>query len=79
MTVTALKPDLVICDSDFVNIYDLTVPFESNINGRHTYKTNKYAHFLSDISVVKPSVEAFEIGARPRQQKVYFIHTQIHP
>ena len=64
LTVTALKPDIVICDSESVNIYELTVPFESNISGRHTYKMNKYAHFLSDISVLTPSLEAFEIGAR---------------
>ena len=64
MTITSLKPDIVIIDEESrsVMIVELTVPFETNINKRHTDKSNKYAHFLSDITTYKPSVTAFEVG-----------------
>ena len=66
MTVTNLKPDIVIIDEKkkTVNIVELTVPFEHNIKVRNIYKTNKYAHFLSDISSHTPTLTAFEVGCR---------------
>ena len=64
LTVTNLRPDIVIIDNNTVNLFELTVPFETNINKRHTEKTNKYAHFLTDITILTPSLEAFEIGSR---------------
>ena len=64
LAVTDLKPDIVIMDSNTVNIFELTVPFETNIEKRHIEKSNKYAHLLSDITVLKPRVEAFKIGSR---------------
>ena len=64
LTITELKPDIVIADNKTVNIFELTVPFETNIEKRHTEKSNKYAHLLTDIKVLKPKVEAFKIGAR---------------
>ena len=47
-----------------VLIYELTVPFETNIMERHNYKTNKYAYLCSDITNYEVEVIAFEIGAR---------------
>ena len=64
MTVTPLIPDLVIMDERNINIFELTIPFETNINARHTYKCNKYSHFLTDITLLTPHLEAFEIGSR---------------
>ena len=65
-TITLDKPDIVIVDrkNKAVNIFELTVPFESNIKERNTYKNNKYAYLLTDITELRPSVTAFEIGVR---------------
>ena len=46
-----------------LDIWELTVPFETNIKKRHIEKQNKYAHFVTDIKCHKASVTAFEIGA----------------
>ena len=66
MAVTELKPDIVIVNDNekTVEIFELTVPFESNIKARHTFKSNKYAHFLRDTISHKTTVTAFEVGAR---------------
>ena len=66
MTVTADRPDIVIIDSKnmTVNIFELTVPFESNIRSRNIYKNDKYAYLLTDIKSHTTSVTAFEIGVR---------------
>ena len=66
LTVSSLKPDIVIVDevNKKVVIYELTVPFEKNIHTRHKYKTEKYAHFEADIKQYKTTVVAFEIGSR---------------
>ena len=66
LAVTELTPDMVIIDKvkKTVNIVELTVPFEGNIKLRNTYKTDKYSHFLTDITVLKPTITAFEVGAR---------------
>ena len=64
--ITNLIPDIVIIDkvSKTLDIWELTVPFESNISKRHTDKQNKYAHYISDITSHKVTVTAFEVGAR---------------
>ena len=66
MMVTPLIPDLVIVDekSKNFNIFELTVPFESNVELRHTDKSNKYAHYENDNTSYNVKVMAFEIGAR---------------
>ena len=66
LTITTLKPDIVILDNQKKEaaIFELTVPFESNIHKQHKYKTNKYAHFEEDIKTHNTSVSAFEIGSR---------------
>ena len=66
MAVTELKPDLVIVNDQkkTVDIFELTVPFEHNITTRHTFKSNKYAHFSKDITSHKTKITAFEVGSR---------------
>ena len=51
MTVTALKPDTVIVNQQIntVEIFELTVPFQTNIKARNKFKANKYAHFATEI------------------------------
>ena len=43
--VTSARPDLVIhySDANGIKITELTVPFETNIEKEHAFKTNKYA------------------------------------
>ena len=66
LTVTNMKPDLVIIDDHkkTVYIFELTVPFESNIKSRNHYKTEKYAFLIQDIKSHQVSVTAFEVGVR---------------
>ena len=66
LTITQLKPDITIWDkqNSKFNIFELTCPLEENIEKRHTEKSNKYAHFLTDITGAKTSVTAFEISSR---------------
>ena len=40
------------------------MPYEHNLEKRHTDKMNKYAYMSIDISKFKPVIEAFEVGAR---------------
>ena len=49
--VTSARPDLVIhySDANVIKIIELTVPFETNIEKEHTFKTNKYATLIQDI------------------------------
>ena len=47
-----------------VVIYELTSPFEKNINTQHKYKCDKYAHFETDIKSHKTTVVAYEVGTR---------------
>ena len=64
--VTAEKPDIVIIDEKkkTLDIFELTVPFEFNIEARNKFKNNKYAHFIQDIKTHRTSVTAFEVGSR---------------
>ena len=61
--ITSLKPDITILDTvnKKFHIFELTCPLFANIDKQHDYKTNKYAHFLTDISHLKTTVTAFEI------------------
>ena len=47
-----------------MHIVELTVPFEGNIRQRNTDKTNKYSHFLTDITTHQVTLTAFEVGVR---------------
>ena len=66
LLITALRPDITILDkkNKTFAIFELTCPLEPNLKKRHTEKSNKYAHFLTDITTVKPTLECFEIGSR---------------
>ena len=61
--ITNLKPDITIWEktNEKFHIFELTCPLMTNIDKQHEYKTNKYAHFLTDISHLHTSVTAFEI------------------
>ena len=67
-SATNLIPDLTIFipDTRTIYIYDLSVPFEPNIDKMHDYKTNKYCPLVSDIenNNFKVHFNAIEIGAR---------------
>ena len=71
MAVTTLKPDVVILDhkDKTIHLFELTVNWESNSEKNNTYKSNKYAHFLTDITKYKPSLTAFEVGVRGNLDK----------
>ena len=64
--ITAQKPDIVIIDKKqkILHIFELTVPFEQNIEQRHFEKANKYAHFETDCTDYNCTVTAFEVGSR---------------
>ena len=64
--ITAHKPDIVIIDqkSNSIYIIELTVPIGHNIEVRHKEKSDKYAHFLTDIQNMNTFVICFEIGSR---------------
>ena len=64
--VTEQKPDIVVINAEkgTVKLLELTVPFEGNIKERNKDKTDKYAHFLTDIKTYAPSLTCFEVGVR---------------
>ena len=48
--VTSARPDLVIhySDANVIKIIELTVPFQTNIEKEHSFKTNKYSTLIQD-------------------------------
>ena len=67
-----------------LSLFELTVPFERNIETRHTEKTNKYAYFVSDITFYETFLCAFEIGNRgyissSNQHSLLRIHKFVKP
>ena len=66
MVVTNLKPDIVIIDENKkeAKIFELTCPMEHNINRQHKYKSDKYAHFETDIKSHRATTCAFEVSSR---------------
>ena len=64
LTITPLRPDRVIMDQNTVNIFELTVPFETNLPKRHRQKMDNYSHFLTDIVKLTPKLGAFEVEPR---------------
>ena len=65
ITITTLKPDIVIVDSKkkTVSIFELTVPGEARISEAHRLKYEKYQHFQHDINSYKVAIIPFEIGS----------------
>jgi hypothetical protein len=64
--ITALKPDITVLDlkNNTFNIFELTCPMEPNIKKRNVQKTDKYSHFLQDITCHTPTLTCFEVGVR---------------
>ena len=50
--VTSLRPDIVVIKEDVreIIIFELTCPWDSNIERSHTYKEEKYAPLVADLS-----------------------------
>ena len=50
---TALRPDIVILSetSQEIVLFELTCPWDSNIVRSHTFKSEKYAPLIADLSV----------------------------
>ena len=74
LCVTVQKPDIVILDKHkkTIHLFELTCPLEDHIDKRHTDKTNKYSHFITDITAYKCSLDAFEVSSKG------FISTRNH-
>ena len=66
--VTNLRPDLVILDriGKSITLFELSVPFETNISATHLRKIERYEKLIQDLQNVgfKVSYYAFEIGSR---------------
>ena len=63
---TAPGGDIVIIDKhkQEIHLYELTCPAERNIDQRHTDKSNKYAHFTTDITHLSCKVSCFEVSTK---------------
>ena len=62
----------------------MTCPLEPNIQKIHIEKTNKYSHFLTDITCLTPAVTCFEVGSRgyispENQSRLKSIHAFCKP
>ena len=77
--VTSQKPDIVIIDNNTspssVWLYELTCPFDTNLNRANSYKKDKYESLKQDIidNGHKCYLVPFEIGSRgfvPRRVKL---------
>ena len=86
LCITNLKPDITIWDKakNKFYIFELTCPLEINISKRHMEKSNKYAHFISDINQVETTVIAFEVSSRgyispDNHQYLHKLHTFCKP
>ena len=45
-----------------MDIFEITVPLETNIKNANAQKMNKHKHFITDIKTRDVSVHSFEIG-----------------
>ena len=64
LCITVQKPDIVIIDKHKkdIHLFELSCTVKKRIETRHLEKTKKYAHFLSDITQYKCTVNAFEVS-----------------
>ena len=70
--VTALNPDIVIISSlsDEIIVFELTCPWDRNINLSHNHKSEKYAPLITDLSSTKVvSFYPVEVSARGQVTK----------
>ena len=71
--------------SKTIQLFELTVPLARNIDIRNTEKSNRYAHFLTDMrNDYKCMVTAFEIGSlgyisSRNQSALYTLHKYLQP
>ena len=74
LCVTVQKPDIVILNNNTkeINLFELTCPSEKHIETRHKEKSDKYAHFTTDITAYKCKVNCFEVSSKG------FISTRNH-
>ena len=74
LCVTSQKPDIVIIDNHMkaIHLYELTCPAERNIDTRNNEKSNKYAHFTTDITHLSCKVNSFEVSTKE------FLNTRNH-
>ena len=47
-----------------MDIFELTVPLETNSKNANTQKINRYEHFITDLTTKDVSVHPFEIESR---------------
>ena len=61
-----LQPFVVIEDKKqtLVDMFLLTVIWESNCAKNNCYKSNKYVHLLNDINTNTANITAFKVGVR---------------
>ena len=52
LLVTNLRPDLVLLNeaSRIIIVFELTCPWDNNIERSHTYKEGKYSPLIADLS-----------------------------
>ena len=64
--MTSDRSDIVIIDNEQKKsyIFELTLPFEPNIDKSHTYKMNKYAYIETDSNYYDTNVTPLAIGSR---------------
>ena len=64
LCVTVQKPDIVIIENHTksIHLHELTCPAERNIDIRNIEKSNKYAHFTTDITHLSCKVNCFEVS-----------------
>ena len=77
--VPSYLPDIVIISDEQMFVFELTVPFEPNIQAANLRKTQKYSHMVTDISDMKVNLIPFEIGSRgyfsPENKKIFELST----
>ena len=66
LCVTVQKPDIVIIDKvkKELHIFELTCPSEDNIEYWNKEKNRKYAHFITDCTGYKCTVQCFEVSTK---------------
>ena len=66
ISVTSDRPDIVVINNETKNatIFELTVPYEPNIEERHILKQNKYCHVETDSGEYSTKIIAIEVGSR---------------
>ena len=67
---TSQRPDLVIVNEEekHITLFELSVPWDNNIDNAHTFKNNKYASLVIDLESAGFSVNLFCIEISVRGQ-----------